>query len=76
MQRRGIVVFALLLRSPALGWADNRNGASGSDGAYYQADAEPGQNIIILRNGATYSNPGTNVFVQSNPALTRVGSTF
>jgi hypothetical protein len=76
MQRRGIVIFALLLGFPALGWADNRDGASGSDGAYYRADANPGGNVHILRNGTLYSNPGTNVFVQSNPAMTRVGSTL
>jgi hypothetical protein len=54
MQRRGIVIFALLLGFPALGWADNREGASGSDGAYYQADSQPGQKVTILRNGVNH----------------------
>jgi hypothetical protein len=73
--KRGAIVVLFVL-CPVLGWADNRNGVSGADGAYYQADAQPGGNVKLLRNGLQHSAPGTNVFVQSNPAMTRVGSTL
>lgn len=76
MRGREIIVFGLLLLVPTLGWAENRYGVSGSDGAYYQSDASPGGNVQILKNGLLHSNPGTNVFVQSIPAITRVGSTL
>lgn len=75
--RKGSVVLVFLLWAPVVGWADNRNGATGADGAYYQADAQPGGNVKIIRNGnVTAAQPGANIFVQSNPAMTRVGSTL
>lgn len=75
MQKKGVVGFVLLLLYPGLGWAgDIRNAATGSDGAYYQAEAQPNSTITIQRNGANYSTPGTNVLAASIPAMTRVGN--
>lgn len=75
MRAQRVVFFMLIWLFPVISWAENRNGVSGSDSAYWQAIVQPNLSITVLRNAVqAAAQPGG--LTPSFPAMTRVGSTL